>query len=104
MKPVNVISIILLIFLAGCSGKDDLRLLSKVYVDLKIIEEKSADSLQLKKNKNKIFKKYGITSEEFAKELKALEYDREKWEEFFVNTSVYLDTLQNRETRKSNKK
>ncbi len=98
MKPVRKIRIITLISLLlyfGCSNDENVELekLSKVYVDLLIVEDfyKDTDSLELKRDE--VFIKYSINEAIYDSSFKKFEYDSEKWETFFDLSNAYLDSL-----------
>jgi hypothetical protein len=109
LKRVRKIRIILLfgllIFL-GCSDDEnvDLEKLSKVYVDLLIVEDfyKDTDSLELKRDE--VFNKYLINEAKYDSSFKKFEHDSEKWEEFFNLSNAYLDSLKNEMTHSKNPK
>jgi hypothetical protein len=98
LKPVRKIRIILLIGLLlslGCSDHENVELekLSKVYVDLLIVEDfyKDTDSLEFKRNE--VFNKYSINEAVYDSSFKNFEHDSEKWETFFNLSNAYLDSL-----------
>ncbi len=82
-------------FFVGCSSNNtiDKEKLAKIYVDKLILEEQyhNTDSLELKIDE--VFKKYSVTKDNYTEAIKSLEYDKEKWEDFFKFSKDYLDTL-----------
>ncbi len=98
MKPVRKISFLVILFittLLSCSNDNEIELekLSKVYVDLLVVEDfyKDTDSLELKRDE--VFSKYSLTEAIYDSSFKKFEYDSEKWEMFFDLSNAYLDSL-----------
>lgn len=98
MKPVKKISLFLLITLSlyfGCSNDESVELekLSKVYVDLLIVEDfyKNTDSLEIKRSE--VFSNHSINEVLYDSSFKKFEYDSEKWKLFFELSNAYLDSL-----------
>ncbi|MFZ1290741.1 MAG: hypothetical protein WAR79_11665 [Melioribacteraceae bacterium] len=81
--------------LLNCSEQKsiDINTLSKVYVDLLVVEDfyMGTDSLKIKKAE--VFNKYEIDTSSYFNSYRALQYDSEKWNEFFNLSQTYLDTL-----------
>lgn len=78
-----------------CSEDKDVNLdkLAKVYVDLLVVEDyyEGTDSLEIKKAE--IYEKYDLDTATFNKSFRKINYDQEKWNEFFKITNTYLDSL-----------
>ena len=100
LKPVKRNSAILLVllfalFCFACGReKTSEEVLVKVYVENVIADQtftKNSDSLRLKKEA--VFKKYGITEQEFESELGKYSQDKERWASFFKKANTYLDDL-----------
>lgn len=90
------------LFIASCSEEPSLpvKTTASIYVDLLVAEEKypnNPDSLL--HYRQKVFEKYNITKKEYEKSLSQLEYDNDKWDEFFELSEAYLDTLKNSSTK-----
>ena len=93
MRIAFLYSLIILLFVSGCSDKRnyDSTKMSRLYIDLLIAGEKSiSDSSAIV---DSVFNSYGVTKTEFKKYMKSLKGDKEKWEEFFNSAQKYLDTL-----------
>lgn len=90
-----LVVLILSIVLISCSESENIELekLSKVYVDLLVVEDfyKDNDSLDLKREE--VFKEYLITEAFYDSAFKNFEHDSEKWELFFDLSKAYLDSL-----------
>lgn len=100
LKPAKRNSAILFVFLilllcSDCGGgKASEEVLVKVYVENVIADQtftKNPDSLRIKKEA--VFKKYGITEQEFESELRKYSQDKERWASFFKKANTYLDDL-----------
>lgn len=102
MKPVNVVKYLIagLILFTACSPDTDK--ISKVYVELKVVKEKSRDSLAFKKLRNKIFKKYNISESEYLDDLQKISSVSEEWESFNDKAISYVDTLLKRSGKSKN--
>jgi hypothetical protein len=96
---VNFKLILLVLLLSivsiSCADNENIELekLSKVYVDLLIVEDfyKDNDSLDLKREE--VFKEFSITEAMYDSAFKKFEHDSEKWELFFRLSNAYLDSL-----------
>lgn len=90
-----LVVLLLSIISINCSESENVELekLSKVYVDLLIVEDfyKDTDSLELKRDE--VFIKYSINEAIYDSSFKKFEYDSEKWETFFDLSNAYLDSL-----------
>jgi hypothetical protein len=67
--------------------------LAKVYVDLLLANELYVDTDSLERKKAEVFEKYSIDKKDYDSSFSELEYDSEKWNEFFDLATAYLDTL-----------
>ena len=67
--------------------------LAKVYVDLLLADELYVDTDSLDRKKTEIFEKYSIDKKDYDSSFAKLEYDSEKWNDFFNLATTYLDTL-----------
>ena len=90
-----IISIIISLSLLYCSEDKDVNLdkLAKVYVDLLVVEDyyEGTDSLAIKKAE--IYEKYNLDTAAFNRSFRKINYDQEKWNEFFKIANTYLDSL-----------
>ena len=97
MKQVRKISFALLsiLLLFSCQNESSIEndKLAKVYVDLLLADELYADTDSLERKKTEVFEKYSIAEEDYDSSFSKLEYDAEKWNEFFDLATTYLDTL-----------
>lgn len=97
MKQVKTNSFAFVCFLLLFSCQNDTSIekdkLAKVYVDLLLADELYVGSDSLKRKKTEIFEKYSIDKEDYDSSFANLEYDSEKWNEFFNLATAYLDTL-----------
>lgn len=89
------LTLILLITFPSCGSqkKLDIETLSKVYVDLLVAEDFYSGTDSLKIKKDEIFKKYETDSASYFETYRSLQFDDEKWNEFFNLSQTYLDTL-----------
>ncbi|MBK7106151.1 MAG: hypothetical protein IPH62_12790 [Ignavibacteriae bacterium] len=87
--------------LLNCSQhkSTDLETLSKIYIDLLVVEDfyVGTDSVEIKKKE--IFKKYEIDSSTYFNSYRNLKYDDEKWNEFFNLSQTYLDSLKSKQQK-----
>jgi hypothetical protein len=68
---------------------------AKVYVDLLINEEQNhSDSLKIKSGRDNIFKKYGITQNQYEATINYYNEDPERWREFFVKVNDYFGKIE----------
>ncbi len=68
--------------------------LVRTFVDITVAQSKYADYPDsLKKAKQKIFDKYGITEKEYERSIKNAEIRAEYWDKFFIEANQYLDSL-----------
>lgn len=86
----------LIVFLAGCNSEEkiDSGKLSKVYVDLLIVNQRYAafpDSIEI--YRPHVFDKYKISEEAYSSQLEKMKKDGATWDEFFKSSLAYLDTL-----------
>lgn len=77
----------------------DLETLSKIYIDLLVVEDfyVGTDSVEIKKKE--IFEKYEIDSSTYFNSYRNLQYDDEKWNEFFNLSQTYLDSLKSKQQK-----
>lgn len=107
LKPVNVISAIIIIALTfnACTKKQDNKeKLAHLYIDLLTVEEfyhGIPDSI--KKHQQLLFDKYSISSDEFSQRLEQMKTNREEWEEFFKKAEKYLNDKIERTKKKKDK-
>ena len=92
---VFFISSIFLISFAKCSDDKEVELdkLAKAYVDLLVVEDyyEGTDSLIIKKAE--VYKKYNLDTATYNASFRRINYDQEKWNEFFKLANTYLDSL-----------
>ena len=94
MKILLLGFFVISIFSCQSNNQNDISKLSKIYVDILVVEESyrgMPDSLI--NNKNKIFENYGITEEKYNESLKGMEESSEEWNLFFENALAHLDSL-----------
>lgn len=97
MKQARRISIFIfpIILHVSCSdGKkiDDTQL-AQAYVDLLVVEDYYSESDSLDMKRERVFKKYSISEEEYDTAFVKMSYDAERWENFFNLANSYLDSL-----------
>lgn len=97
----SFLAVFFLITFQNCDGhkKLDIDTLSKVYVDLLVVEDFYSGTDSLKIKKDEIFKKYDIDSSSYYEKYKSLKFDDEKWNEFFNLSQTYLDTLKSNQAK-----
>jgi len=108
LKPVKRNNFFLLLLLAlpifctGCKSQSiDDETAVKIYVENIIAEEKylsNPDSLKI--CRQKIYSQYKSDSKKFNEYLKNLKGDKDKWENFFKKTDLYLSELKKKGTIK----
>lgn len=93
--------VVILISFQFCSNQKnvDLETLSKVYVDLLVVEDFYSGTDSVKIKKEEVFKKYEIDSTSYFNSYKSLKYNDAKWNEFFNLSQAYLDTLKSKQKK-----
>lgn len=95
--PNVALGLVLLFLLSfnSCSEKtfDDEKFID-TYVDLRIAEDTlKSDNHTMQDLKEKIFKKHGITEEQYNSTFEYLNKNPELWEEFYNKAIARVDTL-----------
>jgi sugar diacid utilization regulator len=90
---VFILFISFLLFNCSSDNRIDEKILAKIYVEKLIVEEQYPNKDSLKIKTDEIFKKYSISRNSYVNAVKSLDYDKEKWEEFFKYSKEYIDTL-----------
>ncbi len=94
-NKIIFISILISFSLSYCSDDKEVELdrLAKTYVDLLVVEDfyEGSDSLEIKKAE--VYKKYNLDTATYNASFKRINYDQEKWNEFFKLANTYLDSL-----------
>ncbi len=95
--PNVALGLVLLFLLSfnSCSEKtfDDEKFID-TYVDLRIAEDTlKSDNYTMQDLKEKIFKKHGITEEQYNSTFEYLNKNPELWEEFYDKAIARVDTL-----------
>ena len=95
IKYFKFIIIFFFVFISACSSRNNIdnKTLAKIYVDKLIVEEQYGNQDSLSVKTEQVFQKYSVTKKDFYNSIKALDYDKEQWEEFFKFSKEYLDTL-----------
>ncbi len=86
MKRLLFIAIIFASVLYSGCGKNNLddKALADIYVNVLFINEMNAgDANKISSEKEKIFRKYNTTEEDFKDALEDIGSDKEKWSKFF---------------------
>lgn len=89
-----------LFFIIACENKEivDEQVMIESHVHVMITKElykNHKDSLKIKVNET--YSKFGITEKKFLKTLESYSDDKEKWDRFFEQSLIYLDSLRRRD-------
>jgi len=96
LKQVRKTSLfILILIISACSNNPELEdeELAKLYVELMVVDDMYRDSDSLKLKRIETFQKYSTTKEFYDSTFIQFTHERERWENFFNLTSIYLDSL-----------
>jgi len=74
---------------------------AKIYYNILVAQEKfKADSILLKSEQDKVFKKFGVNEKQYYSTLTSFNKDPEKWRTFFEYLKSYTDTMQKKPMRR----
>ncbi len=94
-----ITTLIFLFVLEGCSKRNilDENKFMKVYVDLVIAQDTSGVPIaKFDSVKSVIFKRDGITKDEYSATINHYNKDPKKWQEFFNKTTAYIEGLRSK--------
>lgn len=93
IKELLLLLLLGLIFIS-CKSKNtiDEEDFAKLYYNILVTQEKfKADSTLLKKEQDKVFKKFGVTEKQYYSTLDAYNKDPERWRTVFENLKTYQE-------------
>ena len=92
----KIFLILLLLFSAGCSHKINEDKFVLIYSDLVIAKDTLKENINLDEIKNRVFKRYNVSSKEYSETLNYYNSDPRKWEVFFNKTISHLEGLRSK--------
>lgn len=94
-KKIKYFVLFILLFLSFCSiqKKVDKKILSKIYVDLLVVEEYYTNPDSIKIKKKEVYDNYKMDKSVYDENLKKFKADQKEWDEFFTLANKYLDSL-----------
>jgi hypothetical protein len=94
------------LLIPGCSKKIvDEDKFAKIYAEMVIAQDTASYTPDnFKPVQDKIFKRYGITRDEYSATVAAFNKDPEKWEKFFNKAIAYVEALKKQHQPKQGSK
>jgi hypothetical protein len=95
VKKISLLALFFLLSIFSCTDEKEVEVetLTRIYVDLLVVEDFYLDSDSLEIKRTEVFNKYSVSEAEYDSAFKMFSSDKKKWENFFDLSNTYLDTL-----------